>query len=316
MERQMGVRGLADAVIEERPVGQLDRIGSLIDWSKLAAIVKDIHGSEKGRPSYPSLMLVKALLLAQWYRLSDPDLEEALSDRMSFRRFVGLAMADPTPDHVTLWRFRDELVKHKRHEQLLKEVERQFTERKLIVKQGTLIDATLLDAQAAKPGRPIGARSRVDPDADWTRQYGRSTFGYKAHLAVDLDALLIRKAVLTSAKVYESQVADELIGWDEGAVYADKAYEHKERRAKLKAQGITDHIMHRNHKYQSELPDWQKAHNAAIAPVRRRVEHIFGTLKRCYGYTRVRYFNLERNAVQLTLMAMALNLRRGLVLVQ
>jgi IS5 family transposase len=159
-----------------------------------------------------------------------------------------------------------------------------------------------------------GAKGSVDPDADWTRKGGTSHYGYKAHLAVDQGHGLIRRVVLTPAKTYESEVADALVCGDERAVYADKAYEHKERRARLKAAGIKDRIMHRSHKHQARLPFWQRRRNVLIAPVRAAVERVFGTFKRCYGYTRVRYFSLAANATQLRLLAIAYNLRRAAAL--
>jgi IS5 family transposase len=317
MHRKLGVRGLADEMLGEPVKGKLDRIHELVDWERLGVIVKNIHDAAEGRPAFPPLVLVKAFLLAQWYSLSDPALEEALQDRISFRRFVGLTFEDPTPDQVTLWRFRQELGKHNRHERLMEALERQLKDKRLILKAGTLLDATVVESQAATPKRENPnekSTSPNDPDAQWVRTPKGSVFGYKAHIAVDSESGLIRRAKLTPANIYESLVADELICWDEQAVYADKAYEHKERRAKLQAHGIADHIMHRSHKNQDGLPAWQQLHNNLIAPVRKRVERVFGTLKRSYGYTQVRYYSLERNAVQLTLLAIAMNLRRVLVL--
>ncbi len=184
-------------------------------------------------------------------------------------------------------------------------------------KQGTMIDATLMAAQAKPPAATASGeagRSDLDPDANWTRQRGWSHLGYKAHVAMDQGSRLIRRARLTPAKVYESQVADELILGDEKAVYADRAYEHKERRRRLKVLGIKDRIMHRSHKHQAGLPHWQRQRNRLIAPIRAGIEHVFATLKRCYGYCRVRYFRLDRNALQLELLCLALNLRRAAVI--
>lgn len=318
MHQEMGQRSFADeAVASKGRSGRLERIHDLIDWTPLAALVAPIYSSPTGRPSYPPLVMVKALILAQWYDLSDPQLEEALADRLSFRRFVGLSLDEETPDHVTIWRFRRELTAHKLAEALMGEVNRQLDARGLMLKQGTLLDATLVKAQAHPPksgGRGRAGHSEVDPDANWTRKGGRYHFGYQAHLAVDQGSGLVRRAVLTPAKINESVMADELICGDERAVYADKAYEHKDRRRRLKALGIKDRIMHRSHKNQAVLPHWQQRRNNLIAPIRKRVERVFGTLKRSYGYTEVRYYSLSANATQLYLMATALNLRRAEVL--
>jgi IS5 family transposase len=296
---------------------RLDRILAVLDWPSVERLVSGLHAAPEGRKAYPPLVMVKALLLQQWYGLSDPRLEEALSDTLSFRRFVGLGLEDGTPDHSTISRFRSALRDHALDESLFGEVAAQLERRGLVLKHGTLMDATIVEAQAGKPSykEGPGAKNPADPDADWTRKDGKSSYGYKAHLAVDQGSGLIRRAILTPAKTFESEVADDLICGDETAVYGDRAYEHKERRAWLKADGIKDRIMHRSHKHQLGLPYWQKRRNCLIAPIRAAVERVFGTLKRCYGYTRVRYFSLAANLTQLRLLVIAYNLRRAIVLV-
>jgi IS5 family transposase len=319
MHRTKGQLGFGDAWLLEG-LGRnerLDRIDSLIDWGKIEGVVSALHAATEGRKAYPPLTMVKALLLQQWYGLSDPRLEEALSDTLSFRRFVGLGMQDGTPDHSTVSRFRKAMSEQALDAQLFDEIAQQLEARGLVLKRGTLMDATIVEAQASKPAITAGsaAKSEVDPDADWTRKGGRSYFGYKAHIAVDEGSGLIRRVILTPARTNESEVADGLILGDEAAVYGDKAYENKVRRRVLKARGIKDRIMHRSHKNQARLPYWQRRRNTLIAPIRAGVERIFGTLKRCYGYTCVRYFSLAANTTQLRLLAAAYNLRRATGLV-
>ncbi len=319
MHRTQGQLGFLDALLDEG-LGRnerLDRIDGLIDWTGVAALVSSLHMATEGRKAYPPLTMVKVLLLQQWYGLSDPRLEEALSDTLSFRRFVGLGMQDGTPDHSTISRFRKALSERGLDAQLFDEIARQLEARGLVLKRGTLMDATIVEAQAKKPTIAAGsaAKSEVDPDADWTRKGGKSYFGYKAHIAVDEGSGLIRRTLLTPARTNESSAADALILGDERAIYADKAYENKARRQALKQRGIKDRIMHRSHKNQARLPYWQRRRNLLIAPIRAGVERIFGTLKRCYGYTRVRYFSLAANTTQLRLLAAAYNLRRAMVLI-
>ena len=124
----------------------------------------------------------------------------------------------------------------------------------------------------------------------------------------------MRKAALTPAKVNESEVVDGLISGDEAAVYGGRACESKERRKRLKSRGIDDRIMHRSHKHEKELPHWQKKRNKLISPIRRKVDNVFGTLKRSYGYSRVRYRGLARNGVEMWFKLMAYNLRRRMTL--
>lgn len=315
MHQQTGLSTFVDAFVPEGlGVNEtLERIDAMLDWERIGKVVGEIHAAPEGRPGYPPLTMVKIALLQQWYTASDPAMEEALRDRISFRRFVGLGWTDGTPDHSTISRFRKALTERGLTQRVFTEVNRQFEEQRLLVKKGTLLDATIVQAQARRPsveeGR--GARSTADPDAGWTKKGGTSHFGYKAHLGVDGESGLIRKAELTSANVNDTEVADALVSGDEAAVYADKAYESKERRAQLKARGIKDRIMHRSHKHQRELPHWQAQRNALIAPLRAPVEKVFGTLKRCYGYGQVRYMGLERNATELWLKCIAYNLRRA-----
>lgn len=315
MHREVGQQSIVEAFLPER-VGRnerLERIGQAVDWERIGKLVEEVYSSPEGRPSYPPLMMVKVVLLQQWYNVSDPEMEAALWDRLSFRRFVGLGLQDESPDYSTISRFRKELTERGLGERLFKEVGRQLEERGLVVKKGTLIDATLVEAQAHRPSASAGpgVRSTIDPDADWTRKGSRSYFGYKVHVGVDASSGLIRKAVLTSAKVYESEVADDLVTGDEAAVYGDRAYESRERRNWLKSLGIKDRMMHRSHKYQATLPYWQKRRNELISRVRAPVEKVFGTLKRTYCYSRVRYMRLDRNATEMWFKCMAYNLRRA-----
>jgi IS5 family transposase len=289
---------------------RLERIGRMIDWAPLERLVKPVRSGAWGRPSYPPLAMLKALLLQRWYSLSDEGLEEALSDRLSFRRFCGFALDDETPDAKTICRFRLALVAAELPERLFAALDRQLAAKGLFIKAGTLIDASLIEADVKRPPQDEGEVSEHDPDAGFTRRGQRSFFGYKAHLAVDQGTDLIRGAILTAADMGDSLIADALIQGDEAAVNADKAYDSEARRRALAAAGIGDALMHRRHARRRQ-PAWQKWMNVALTPIRCQVERLFGLMKRSYGYTRVRYRGLARNRAQLLLMCMAINLRRA-----
>jgi IS5 family transposase len=293
----------------------LDRIGKLVKWYRFEKLLGRLHVAETGRPAYPSLVMFKALLLAQWYGLSDLGLEEALNDRLSFRRFAGLGLDGETPDHTTLCRFRNDLAAAGLAEKLFEEVNRQLERLGLVLKRGTLIDATLVEA-ATKPPAYGSDEEATDPEAAFGKRSGRggSTYGFKAHVAVDQSTILIRDAILTPANINDTVLADELIQGDERAVYADAAYDTHDRRAALKARGIKDGIMHRPNKHHPELPPRHRRRNRAISSIRAQVETIFAILKRHYGYVRVRYRGLVKNQNHLHLLAIALNLRRAAVL--
>lgn len=147
---------------------RLDKIDRLINWQPSEVLLSKIYAAKSGRPSHPVLLLFKALLLQAWHNLSDYALEEALDDRLSFRRFASLSASEKAPDHSVFSRFRDELIKQGIYDQLFAELNHQLEERGLVVKKGTLIDATVIEAA---PKRPLHnedgttGKSPQDPDA-------------------------------------------------------------------------------------------------------------------------------------------------------
>ena len=243
-------------------------------------------------------------------------MEEALVDRVSFRRFCGFSLEENTPDETTIWRFREAAVAAGVLEAAFGEINRQLEAKGLILKKGTMLDATLVAARHAPPAPAagLGATHPKEPEADWTRKGGKAHFGYKAHVGVDAGSGLVRSAEFTSAKVNDGEVADGLICGDEAAVYADKAYEQKQRRARLKAAGIKDRIMHRRHKHIARLPHWQQRRNDLIARRRAPVEAVFSAGKRLYGLGRARYASLASNAARALAIFTAYNLRRAALL--
>ena len=307
--------GLADSIVQRRgkKTAWLERLDAALDWPALETIVEGIYASREGGRAYPLLTYAKLLLLQQGYGLSDEGLEAAVDDRLSFRRFAGIPLAESVPDHSSVWRFREELAKRGLAERLLAEVNRQLDTKGLILRRGTLIDATILEAAVRPPGGDAGEVSARDPQAGWTRKNGKSRFGYKAHVAADEGSGLVREAAMTPADVHDSVPADDLVRGDEAAVYADKAYDSEHRRADLRARGIEPRIMYQARRNRPLRP-WQVAFNRAVAPIRAGVERLFATMKRAYGHRRVRYLGLARNEVQLQVLCAAINLRRALAL--
>jgi transposase, IS5 family len=313
-----GRPGFGDLAAERlRRETELDRIATLLNWGPLSYRLEKHCRKLDGRPPFPSIVMFRALLLAQWYELSDRDLEEALCDRLSFRRFVGLRMEDATPDHTTLCRFRERLNEAGLTVKLLALVNAQIEAKGLLIKRGTLIDATVVETAAARPDPAQDPQQRVDPDAAFLKRQGKpgTSYGYKGHVAVDEGSLLVRSAKLTPANVAETVVADELIvaNSDGGTIYADKAYDTHARRDLLTHLGLKDGIMHRPNKHHALTPG-QRRRNARLSKVRCSVETVFAVLKRVYGFRRTRYVGLVRNQLQFTLLAICFNLRRMLVL--
>jgi len=294
---------------------RLERVGAQVKWYRFEKLLSKLAPEAAGRPPYDPLLMFKALLLQQWYALSDAELEEMLNDRVSFRRFLGLPLEASAPDHTTLCRFRNRLIEAGLMAKLFVEFDRQLELRGLVLKQGTMVDATLVTAAAARP--PRGEEDAAsDRDARFAVKEGKpgASYGYKAHVGVDQGSRLIRTALLTAANVNETQVAEALIRGDERAVYGDKGYAKAARRAALKGRGIKDRIMHKSWGGGPPLTRWQRRRNALIAPIRAAVETVFAVLKRRMGYRAVRYRGLFKNGAHLLLLALAYNMRRAVVL--
>jgi transposase, IS5 family len=311
-----GQLSFAEALLHPRlGVNQrLEEIEKTIDWRPLGIIAAKVHPPhEVGRPRYDALALLKALYLQMLYDLSDPGLEEALADRLSFRRFCGYGLDESTPDETTICRFRNDLVAANALTACFAEVNEQLDRQGLILRKGTIVDATIIAAASRKPDMKEGKAAPVagEKGAGWTRKNGRSYFGYRIHIGADLGSNLIRRVALTPANINESSVADALICGDERAVYGDKGYENKHRRQRLRLAKIKDRICHRSHKNQKELPYWQNVRNKGIAKRRAPGEGVFGTMKRGFGFVRARSVRFASNLADAIRFATVFNLRRA-----
>lgn len=314
VDRVVGQLSLADALALSDTT-QLDQIATVIDWMPIRALLGQRSGPGKGNTSYPAETLLRCLFLGVWNNLSDPALEMQLRDRLSFRRFAGFSLSDRTPDHSTLWRFREELKRDGLIDRVFDEITRQFEQKGLILKQGTLIDASFMQAAARPPAKPkkgeeTSARPSADPDARWGRKGKKTVFGYKVHNGVDDAHTLIRRMHFTDASITDTEPADMLICGDEEAAYGDQAYYTHARHARLKQAGIKDRLMHRPNKHHPLTPR-QKQRNRLISKVRAAVERPFAVFKQHYGMRRLRFFNLATNRTQCVLAGCGYNLQRA-----
>ena len=294
--------------------GRLDRLHGLVKWYRFEKVLGSLRGSGPGRPAYSPLLMFQVLLLQSLYGLSDAETEEALADRLSFRRFVGLALSDAVPDHSTICRFRNLLIEQGMLEKLFAELDRQLDKAGLILRRGTMLDATVIETSAARPGGED--RPSSDPDARFTRREGRSgsSFGYKAHVGVDEGSGLIRTVRTTPANVNDTVPADVLITGDERSVLADAAYHTHARAAALKARGIKPRLMRRANKHHPVLPPRLQRYNQLIARRRAAVETTFATLKHRMGLGVIRYRGLTKATGQVLIAVMAFNMRRWVTL--
>jgi len=291
--RKNEAMGFVDVMLAGGPrsVAMLARLEEATPWEALAAPIAalpEYTNRGPGRPTWSPVVMLKCLMLAKWNNLSDPQLEEQLQDRISFRRFVGLSFTDETPDETTFVRFRARLREAAIHEHIFDTVVKHLDSQGFLVREGTMVDATIIE-QAKGRSRGDGTSTR-DPDASFTTKHGVSHHGYKGHIACDL-TLHEQKAVL-----------------------ADSAYSSAARRAELRCRGVLDGICYKRNRGQALLYDWQVRWNRCVSRLRARVEHPFGMLKQQLGYRRVRYRGRACNEFDFAMLMTACNLKKSLSL--
>jgi len=310
---------LADGLLADlggpRTAGLLERLEAATPWDQLAQVVKPLYRNDTakgGRPNVPIVVMLKVTLMQRWFGLSDPAMEEAMMDRLSFRRFLGLGVDDPGIDHSTIALFRERLHDAGLASELFDLVNTHLREKGLIVDEGTSVDATILEAPRGRPRKNNPDQSSKDPEATHTKKRGQIHHGYKAHVASDKNAM-VTDYRLDTAKVHDINHFEDLTEHepDGGKVYADSAYRDTKRRKKLEDRGVFYGVMHRRVRGQGELTEEQKHHNRLCAKVRGLCEMPFAWLLRS-GRKRTRYRGLRKTGTDFGLWAMGYNLWRSL----
>lgn len=295
----------------------LKKIDKFVNWNNLESICKRMYkDSKRGRPSLPIIVALKCLVLQYLYNLSDPALEDALIDRLSFQRFLGISFDNEIPDFTTIWRFRERLIKADFLDEIFTSILKQLDEKNLILRKGTLVDATLVQA-ARKKGKKndtIEQSSQKDHDATGTKKGGKQYFGYKGHIATDQGSNIIRRKRFTTASVHDSRELNNLICGDEMSVFADKAYADDNIKRNMRKQGIYYGIMDKGRRGRPKLSQKQKKANKWKKRIRNAVERPFAHFKKYMGFRYVRYVNLKRNELHFTFLCMIHNMRRGIAL--
>lgn len=284
-----------------RPRSALDELSALVDWAAVDRLFAGISAAAKGEPGWPPLALFRALLLATWHNLSDVRLAEALDDRASFRRFCGFGAGEPTPERPAFVRFRAVLVRRGLDRVLFETITRQLDARGVVVHTGTLVDATLI------PSTSI----RHDREVRWAGHRRRKpVHGYKAPVATDQEAGLIRGVEVTTANVHDAAELAAVLPNDPGRVYGDSAFTGTRPAAVIRATGGMPYVVHTGTWGGPEALARPQAHNAAVRRIRGRIKKVFGTAKRSYGLRHMRWIGLVKAGLQVRLAAIADNLRR------
>ena len=281
---------------------KLAKIEPLINWNAFRPIIKTMYHNKTprgGRPNIDEVIMVKLLVLQSWYGLSDPELERQVSDRISFQHFLGFP--ETVPDYSTVWRFRERLAETGKDKELWAELQRQLDAKGLRIKKGVVQDASFItsDPGHARADKPRGteARTRRSRDGAWVKKGGKSVFGYKLHMKMDLGHGLIRELEASAANVHDSRVDLSRVG---EVVYRDKGYQGVKPRgwdATMKRAG-------RGH----PLSIWDRLRNRRISRKRCPGERPFAVIKRVFHSGHVLVTSLPRVRVKLVFVCLCFNL--------
>ena len=277
-------------------------------------VYKPKTSRKKGRPPYPIKTLLGALFLQAWYGLSDPMTEEMIHDRLSFRKFLDIKVDDDIPDETTICKFRNTLMEKMLFDKIFAIVKEQMVKNNLILKEGSIVDATLIHSSEPKrkkdkEGRVISNKA-ADNDATYTSKRGRKYHGFKIHIASDVNGM-IKEVITTTAKESDIKQLDKLTENEKGFVFADSGYMSKEKKKSLRKKGIFGGIIERRVRGQKKLRTKQRKNNKKFAKVRAIVELPFAFIKNLMNYTKTRFIGLEKNDQYHLLLATAYNLRRA-----
>ena len=281
----------------------LAEMDAVVPWAQLLDLIEPYYAKiGNGRRPYRLAVMLRIYFLQQWYQLSDPGAEEALYDIQSMRAFADLELGrDAIPDETTILNFRHLLERHELTKALFEAVSAHLEDKGALLRGGTIMDATLI---AASPSTKNKAGHR-DPEMSQSKKGNQWYFGMKAHIGVDARSGLVHTAGVTTGKVHDAKVMDNLIREDDRAVFADKGYVNEKKKRRARAAGVYWAVKEKP-KPGRKLSSSQKKHNRRHGAIRAKVEHIFRVLKCQFGYRKVRYRGIAKNGAQVfTLLALA-----------
>src|SRR5680860_434130 len=280
----------------------LSEMDTVIPWRRLLALIEPHYPvAGQGRRPLGLERMLRIYFMQQWFNLSDPSAEDALYDSESMRRFAGLELGeDAVPDESSIWGFRQLLERHGLTERLFGEVRALLEERRLLLKAGTIVDATIINA----PPSTKNANRARDPEMRQTKKGNQWYFGRKLHVGTDTRGT-VHSVTGTDAAQADIQQLPALLHGDETAVYGDRAYWCEHHRQCAQPAGVR-YRMNRRAKPGQPLTKHQKAINQSRSKVRARGEHAFGVVKHLWGHRKVRYRGLAKNLAHgFTLFALA-----------
>lgn len=308
----------------------LVRLNACVDFEVFRLELETIREKERkslaGRKPFDVVLMFKVMVLQSLYNLSDDAVEYQVRDRLSFMRFLGLAIGDRVPDAKTIWLFREELGCAGLVKRLFKRFDRYLREHGFTARKGQIVDASIVSAPIQRNSREENTRIKEgdvpadwseskrrqkDVHARWSARPKRHAFGYKNHISVDAKHKLIRDYAVTDAAVHDSQVFGELLDETNTSrdVWADSAYRSEDALAELERRGYREHLQRKGRRNR-KLTDWEKRGNRTRSRIRCRIEHVFGIQAQMAGNLILRTIGTVRAEVKIGLRNLAYNIHR------
>lgn len=287
----------------ERFLAEMDRV---VPWAELCALVAPVYpgGEGAGRPPVGVERMLRIYFLQHWFNLSDPAVEEALYDSRAMRAFVGIDLGrEPVPDETTVCNFRPLLEAHDLGERLFARVCEYLQDQGFRIHTGTIVEATIISAPASTKNRD----KQRDPEMHSTKKGNQWYFGMKAHIGVDSQTKFIHSVAATAANVHDSQVLADLLHGEETRLWGDSAYTGQGEVMREHAPKAKDFTHKKSHRHRA-LSEEDQRKNRTKSKVRAKVEHPIGVIKRVFGFAKVCYRGLAKNANRLFVTCALANL--------
>ena len=308
------------------------KLATMINWEQFRPIIRRAMKKETkgngGRPAYDYIMMFKVLILQRLYNVSDEQMEFQINDRLTFMRFLGLSLGDTVPDQNTIWLFRENLINKGLIDKLFNKFDRYLEEEGILIKEGSIIDATIVEAPRQRNSRednnqikegqipeewknkPNMLRQK-DTDARWMKKNGENYYGYKNHIKICRKSKLIRKYKVTDASVHDSQAVEDLIDKSDShhEIYADSAYSGEPVKKIIKKKKVRDRIHEKGYSHKP-LTEKQLESNHKKSKVRARVEHVFAYMTNSMGGIYLRTIGKKRANGVIGLMNLTYNMSR------
>ena len=313
----------------------LQPLNDVVPWERFRPTLDAVHEKERksnaGVKPYDVVMMFKILVIQSLYNLSEDAVEYQIMDRISFMRFLGLSLGERVPDAKTIWLFREQLREAKLIKKLFRQFDQFLRDSGFAAKKGQIIDASIVSAPKQRNSRDenkkikegkipedwgLAKRRQKDTDARWTKKMGKTHYGYKNHIGIDVKNKLIREYAVTDAATHDSEVFDDLLDEENTSreVFADSAYRSKEKLEGLSQKGFRERVQRKGCRHK-KLTEREKRGNHTRSKTRCRIEHVFGLQAMMAGNLILRTIGIVRAKAKIGLRNLAYNIFRYKTLV-